>query len=50
MEGFKIRYHHERKRKMSKITKNKKKLQELLAGFEQPVSGREALVKLQRNL
>ena len=32
---------------MSKITKKQKKLQELLAGFEQPVSGREALVKLQ---
>lgn len=32
---------------MSKITKKQKKLQELLAGFEQPVSGRDALVKLQ---
>ena len=32
---------------MSKITKKQKKLQELLADFQQPVSGREALVKLQ---
>ena len=32
---------------MSKETKKQKKLQELLAGFEQPVSGREALTKLQ---
>ena len=32
---------------MSKLTKKQKKLQELLAGFEQPVSGREALTKLQ---
>ena len=33
--------------KMSKITKKQKKLQELLADFQQPASGREALVKLQ---
>ena len=32
---------------MSKITKKQKKLQELLADFQQPASGREALVKLQ---
>ena len=32
---------------MSKITKKQKKLQELLADFVQPVSGREALTKLQ---
>src|SRR5574344_1670350 len=32
---------------MSKITKKQKKLQELLADFQQPVSGREALTKLQ---
>ena len=32
---------------MSKITKKQKKLQELLADFTQPVSGREALTKLQ---
>ena len=32
---------------MSKITKKQKKLQELLADFAQPVSGREALTKLQ---
>ena len=32
---------------MSKITKKQKKLQELLADFQQPVSGREALSKLQ---
>ena len=32
---------------MSKITKKQRKLQELLADFQQPVSGREALVKLQ---
>ena len=32
---------------MSKITKKQKKLQELLADFQQPVSGREALLKLQ---
>ena len=28
---------------MSKITKKQKKLQELLADFQQPASGREAL-------
>ncbi len=33
--------------KMSKITKKQKKLQELLADFQQPASGREALTKLQ---
>ena len=32
---------------MSKITKKQKKLQELLADFEQPASGRDALIKLQ---
>ena len=32
---------------MSKITKKQKKLQELLAGFEQPATGRDALTKLQ---
>ena len=32
---------------MSKITKKQKKLQELLADFQQPASGRDALVKLQ---
>src|SRR5574344_1600390 len=32
---------------MSKITKKQKKLQELLADFQQPVSGRDALTKLQ---
>ena len=32
---------------MSKITKKQKKLQELLEGFEQPTSGKEALTKLQ---
>ena len=32
---------------MSKITKKQKKLQELLADFTQPASGREALTKLQ---
>lgn len=32
---------------MSKVTKKQKKLQELLADFTQPVSGREALTKLQ---
>ena len=32
---------------MSKITKKQKKLQELLADFQQPASGREALAKLQ---
>ena len=32
---------------MSKITKKQKKLQELLADFQQPASGREALTKLQ---
>ena len=32
---------------MSKITKKQKKIQELLADFEQPASGRDALVKLQ---
>ena len=38
MKGFK---------EMSKITKKQKKLQELLAGFEQPATGRDALTKLQ---
>ena len=32
---------------MAKETKKQKKLQELLAGFEQPTSGKEALTKLQ---
>ena len=32
---------------MSKITKKQRKLQELLADFQQPASGRDALVKLQ---
>ena len=32
---------------MSKVTKKQKKLQELLADYTQPVSGREALTKLQ---
>ena len=32
---------------MSKITKKQKKLQELLADFQQPASGRDALTKLQ---
>ena len=32
---------------MSKITKKQKKLQELLADFQQPAGGREALAKLQ---
>ena len=32
---------------MSKITKKQKKLQEMLEGFEQPTSGKEALTKLQ---
>ena len=32
---------------MSKTTKKQKKLEELLAGFEQPTSGKEALTKLQ---
>lgn len=32
---------------MSKITKKQKKLQELLADFQQPASGRDALIKLQ---
>ena len=32
---------------MSKITKKQKKLQELLEGFEQPTTGKEALTKLQ---
>ena len=32
---------------MSKITKKQKKIQELLADYTQPVSGREALTKLQ---
>ena len=38
MKGFK---------EMSKITKKQKKLQELLADFQQPASGRDALTKLQ---
>ena len=32
---------------MSKITKKQKKLQELLADFQQPSTGKEALTKLQ---
>ena len=35
---------------MSKITKKQKKLQELLADFEQPASGRDALIKLQDSM
>ena len=38
MKGFK---------EMSKITKKQKKLQELLADFQQPATGRDALTKLQ---
>ena len=32
---------------MSKLTKKQRKLQELLADFQQPASGRDALNKLQ---
>ena len=35
---------------MSKITKKQKKLQELLADFEQPASGRDALIKYLKKL
>jgi len=47
MEGLYVRYYHERKFKMSKLTKKQKKIQEMMEGFDQPTSAVEAIKKLQ---
>lgn len=47
MEGHFVRYHHERKLKMAKLTKRQQKMQELLEGFEQPSTIPAAIEKLQ---